>query len=316
MLDRNKVTNARHSGFTLIELLVVIAIIAILAAILFPVFAKAREKARQTSCLSNINQLGKALLMYVSDNNDFLPQAYYGINGGPSDPTPSDLKYKWEDVIFPYVKSAAVYSCPDDSGMNGGTGIYIPYQSIPAADIVANADGTGDNTHYGSYGMNTSYRGDWLTGDRNQGPGVIDNSNIGANGQATPQTQTDLISPSTTVWLADSNDSYQFTTEGPYPVPANLPYGSEDPGQSVSPGPAPYFHNWTEGSYTVMGDNQYSSASTDDTLLHYGAVVFRHGGPDMTNLLYTDGHTKASNVGYLQAQNAVNYINGFVEASQ
>src|SRR5690349_3905542 len=64
-------------GFTLIELLVVIAIIAILAAILFPVFAQAREKARQSSCLSNMKQIGSALLMYVQDYDEVWPPSYY-----------------------------------------------------------------------------------------------------------------------------------------------------------------------------------------------------------------------------------------------
>jgi prepilin-type N-terminal cleavage/methylation domain-containing protein len=63
----------RHDGFTLIELLVVIAIIAILAAILFPVVAKAREKARQTTCASNLNQLGLALLQYIQDYDEYPP---------------------------------------------------------------------------------------------------------------------------------------------------------------------------------------------------------------------------------------------------
>src|SRR5438045_6933372 len=68
----------RRDGFTLIELLVVIAIIAILAAILFPVFAQAREKARQTSCLNNCKQLGIALMMYAGDYDDTLPPAKIG----------------------------------------------------------------------------------------------------------------------------------------------------------------------------------------------------------------------------------------------
>jgi prepilin-type N-terminal cleavage/methylation domain-containing protein len=73
----------RH-GFTLIELLVVIAIIAILAAILFPVFARAREKARQNTCLSNIKQITLGLIMYMADYDSRLPYRYYQIVGAPS----------------------------------------------------------------------------------------------------------------------------------------------------------------------------------------------------------------------------------------
>jgi prepilin-type N-terminal cleavage/methylation domain-containing protein/prepilin-type processing-associated H-X9-DG protein len=92
-------------GFTLIELLVVIAIIAILAAILFPVFAKAREKARQTSCLSNLKQLGLGMLQYAQDYDEWLP-SYYRYN-----PYPSNLRW-WYDVIQPYVKNYQCISCP------------------------------------------------------------------------------------------------------------------------------------------------------------------------------------------------------------
>jgi len=92
-------------GFTLIELLVVIAIIAILAAILFPVFARAREKARQTSCLSNVKQIGTATLMYIQDYDEKYP----GHNSGP---TP-DLD--WPISLVPYVKNAQLFMCPSAS---------------------------------------------------------------------------------------------------------------------------------------------------------------------------------------------------------
>lgn len=106
----------RSSAFTLIELLVVIAIIAILAAILFPVFARAREKARQASCLSNLKQLGLGMLQYVQDNGEYYPALDNWMVNPPT---------IWASVIYPYVKSTGVYTCPDDSFtalVDGGTG--------------------------------------------------------------------------------------------------------------------------------------------------------------------------------------------------
>ena len=110
------VDGSKKSGFTLIELLVVIAIIAILAAILFPVFAKVREKARQTSCLSNEKQLGLGFTQYIQDNDETFP-----VQGG-EDPTSiqSSLGMGWGGQIYPYVKSTGVYKCPDD-----GTGVQV-----------------------------------------------------------------------------------------------------------------------------------------------------------------------------------------------
>ncbi|MFH1855114.1 MAG: DUF1559 domain-containing protein [bacterium] len=93
-----------RKGFTLIELLVVIAIIAILAAILFPVFAKAREKARQTSCLSNVKQLALGMIMYVQDYDETFPTS--GVWG--VDPI-------WPHQIQPYVKNWQLYKCPSAS---------------------------------------------------------------------------------------------------------------------------------------------------------------------------------------------------------
>jgi len=109
-------------GFTLIELLVVIAIIAILAAILFPVFARAREKARQASCLSNVKQLTLGLLMYAQDYDEM-----FGLAGGWQSARP--CQDWWPTAIYPYVKNAQVYACP--SNVKQGTTFNYWAQTFP-----------------------------------------------------------------------------------------------------------------------------------------------------------------------------------------
>ncbi len=123
-----------RKGFTLIELLVVIAIIAILAAILFPVFARAREKARQTSCLSNTKQLGLGHSMYLQDYDDELVPAYisYGSAGSAI----------WPNLLDPYIKNGQVFYCPSAS-----KGLYPDYT------YWFTLRGT---THALSYGINRS----------------------------------------------------------------------------------------------------------------------------------------------------------------
>jgi len=179
----------RRTGFTLIELLVVIAIIAILAAILFPVFARAREKARQSACLSNVKQVMLAVMSYAQDYDELLVSQGYAVMGGPG-LQPGD--YTWRSAILPYAKNAQIFQCPSrrmttvfngamDYGWNGGYGVNVvhwasgnpvppPGQALgdvqfPSACVfLAETDGSeafandGSNVHHAAGGA------DWKTG--------------------------------------------------------------------------------------------------------------------------------------------------------
>ena len=120
-------TVSTRKGFTLIELLVVIAIIAILAAILFPVFARARENARKSTCQSNLKQMAMGVLQYTQDYDERTPGAYgnsFQSWGGTNQPGPvsgwtwAGGWWSWCDLIYPYVKNTGVFRCP-----SGGSGI-------------------------------------------------------------------------------------------------------------------------------------------------------------------------------------------------
>ena len=115
-----------RKGFTLIELLVVIAIIAILAAILFPVFARAREKARQTNCLSNVKQQVLGMMMYVQDYDEMMMSIYYDLDGS-TDLTVGDTT--WIDVVIPYVKNSQIFKCPSKKTWTYGYAVNYGYWS-------------------------------------------------------------------------------------------------------------------------------------------------------------------------------------------
>lgn len=129
----------RQGGFTLIELLVVIAIIAILAAILFPVFARARENARRSSCQSNLKQIGLSLIQYSQDYDELF------LNAGNDGHTNI-----WQDSLAPYAKSIQIFQCPSDGVKDFA---YKPAGQRPTG------------YECGSYAMNTAYD------DQNQTPG-------------------------------------------------------------------------------------------------------------------------------------------------
>ncbi len=164
-------------AFTLIELLVVIAIIAILAAILFPVFARARENARRSSCQSNLKQIGLGMLQYTQDYDEKLVKVWYG-NQGYQATQADGSKYKWMDAIFPYVKSEQIFSCPSDALDNNAP--YKYFKNLTASNT---------GTEYGSYRINNAY------GATTASPSTTPPCNVSLS---------TLQAPATTAWVFDS----------------------------------------------------------------------------------------------------------------
>jgi prepilin-type N-terminal cleavage/methylation domain-containing protein/prepilin-type processing-associated H-X9-DG protein len=163
----------RKKGFTLIELLVVIAIIAILAAILFPVFAQAREKARQTQCASNLRQLGLGAMMYAQDYDQrYVPWWGDGVQKGLG----------WSSILMPYVKNEQLFSCPSDPIKRG-----IPKNPRR------------------SYTMN----GDWYSPD-NRGLSRSYTTDKGAGPPIGGYLETEVEQPAATIMFCDRWDPNNF----------------------------------------------------------------------------------------------------------
>ena len=185
-----------RSAFTLVELLVVIAIIAILAAILFPVFARARENGRRASCQSNLKQIGLGLIQYSQDYDEILIADWYSDNtsDGPSDTYPpggAKISYKWADAAFPYIKSEQVFTCPSAAGNPASP--YVYYRNIPAG-------GSRPANQMGSY---TIVHGYGVT-DENRTPPVshpIANVNRLVN-------LSQAATPATTAWVLDGDGDF------------------------------------------------------------------------------------------------------------
>jgi len=244
--------NAKSGAFTLIELLVVIAIIAILAAILFPVFAQARAKARQTACLSNTKQIGTGLMMYAQDYDETMVQAWFGNPGTSKNSTdPTIARYKWMDAVQPYIKNFDLFKCPDaPAGIFGGmTGKFIPYNQLGVAGNGTNANGE-DDRFYGSYAANSAY---WASGDT---------AVRGVANASAPLAS--VANPAGTIWAADGNGSYQIAIE-------NV---AQDPKVVAKAGGYDYV-SW-QGKFEANRQE--------------GALVGRHQGS--INSIYCDGHAK------------------------
>lgn len=177
-VPRRTRSHAAVKGFTLIELLVVVAIIALLAAILFPVFGRARENARRATCQSNLKQIGLGLIQYAQDYDEQQPLTTFGGNGGSNAALGI---YKWMDAIYPYVKSEQVFKCPSDA-----VSAATPYRYYMNASNPSFA--------FGSYVYNNGYADDSNGCSAKWGQ-------LGPKGRKLAQ----IMAPATTIWIMEQN---------------------------------------------------------------------------------------------------------------
>jgi prepilin-type N-terminal cleavage/methylation domain-containing protein/prepilin-type processing-associated H-X9-DG protein len=186
---KNQIRRSHHTAFTLIELLVVIAIIALLAAILFPVFSRARENARRASCQSNLKQIGLGMTQYTQDYDERYPPIW----SGPAFPG----RYHWMDSMMPYVKSEQIFDCPSDT-YAGNKYVTIDTSSTTTLNNTPN--------NYGSYGAANAY---WAeANDPTTGPYASPMSQNGAGTSGQPLVKVE--SPATSILIGDSNGSFQL----------------------------------------------------------------------------------------------------------
>ncbi|MCW3100343.1 MAG: prepilin-type N-terminal cleavage/methylation domain [Chthonomonadaceae bacterium] len=265
--------NGRRSGFTLIELLVVIAIIAILAAILFPVFAQAREKARQTSCLSNFKQGALGIMMYTQDYDETMVMADSGGIGLPGWGF-GRPDYVWPELIQPYIKNWQIFRCPSDPNNKDTDLSHDPNTDAPI---------TSSNPNYyyawgerADMGINYVFLTPWIYNPTTQYVGSQPTS-IAAIGQ--PAGTILFID---TIWDRDSNSGAprgggNWTVEAPCTKDSN--------GVALTP---TYFSGYGGWVPNTTGKAPYS-------WLEFGGAWPRH--TKMFNVAFTDGHVKSMSVG-------------------
>lgn len=252
----------KRLGFTLIELLVVIAIIAILAAILFPVFAQAREKARAIACVSNEKQLAMGIMQYEQDNDETYPQGGHAAYGGFW----IDYNISWPKIILPYIKSLGVYRCPDDTLENPqGNFSFI---------------GNGNAISYNLNGFQRDYAAFGQHGYIQAGPiGVSDKAGL---------SDAQVNFPSDTILVAEVHNSDSYKAEqtvngtwfNAFPMQWRAGLGWSAPYN----GSIPDMKN-AKHPITNLQAPAYDPSNGD------GSVSASHNG--MANFAFCDGHVKA-----------------------
>jgi prepilin-type N-terminal cleavage/methylation domain-containing protein len=202
-------------AFTLIELLVVIAIIAILAAILFPVFAQAKEAAKQSACLSNMKQISVGLIMYETDADDTLP---------PSQTSAGTFVISWPTLMFPYIKSEDVFVCPmtsvgerfapDATKISGGTARTYSGQTRTALSfgVLTAGDGTSlqpFSVNRLSYARNVIPTTGWATAGFTAG----DKTGYASTGTTTTLTSSAVEEPAGTIHIVEAMTGASGTSD-------------------------------------------------------------------------------------------------------
>ena len=272
----------KHKGFTLIELLVVIAIIAILAAILFPVFAQAREKARAIACVSNEKQIGLGFMLYVQDYDETFPMDQYDTNTVGGAPDDNTVRF-WTDFIYPYIKNGDRTTGADGTPITWGTsGVYVcPDYPSPIYGVP-----------YGcNYGLMPDGLVSWTAGTALTPPGTL----------------AALQTPSESVLMAKLGVNDAQWTYGMF-------YPEEDLWTNTVGNPP----GSVQGQHfdLIYGDCDATAAQISAGAGTYGGCGtyprYRHTGT--SNMLFADGHVKAIPRGQLNWYKNI-YLPGLMPAA-
>jgi len=273
-----------RKGFTLIELLVVIAIIAILAAILFPVFAQAREKARAITCLSNEKEIGLAIYQYVQDFDD----TYFNDQSSFNDSAGNSQQLRWYAMIYPYLKNGVLFSATGTSGVN---------QNAATAGLATGQGGVFHCPSFPSqqgaeYGVSVQIFPDAILGWWPPSAGGPDYA---------PTAMSAISTPSDTIIMAEKGQNNGSDSWITYAAEeANWTHtiylngtgaaGSEDDHLDLLQTP-PYYHD-CDFAYVTDNNNSWNTYNECASVPRY-----RHNGT--TNVLFADGHVKAMACGQI-----------------